>query len=180
MNNKEIELKFIISEEIKKNIIADLQKICDYHKTTRQIDTYYIPYYKNFEINGVTLECLRIRETEGDCILGYKKIHRESSPVYCDEYETKISNKEQAEKILLSIGFSVQMIIDKTRITYRTEDLEFDFDSVKDLKELLEIELLDNSKDINEIYNFVSKYGLTKKDVTYKGIQKMVMEANKK
>ena len=55
--------------------------------------------------------------------------------------------------------------------------LELDFDSVKNLGEMLEIELKDNSSDINEIYNFVKKYELSKKDVTYEGIQNL-MENN--
>ena len=53
-------------------------------------------------------------------------------------------------------------------------NLELDFDSVKNLGELLEIELKDNSSDINEIYNFVKKYELSKKDVTYEGIQNLM------
>ena len=69
------------------------------------------------------------------------------------------------------------MVIDKTRETYLVNNLELDFDSVKNLGELLEIELKDNSSDINEIYNFVKKYELSKKDVTYEGIQNL-MENN--
>ena len=78
---------------------------------------------------------------------------------------------------MFALGFNVEMVIDKTRETYLVNNLELDFDSVKNLGELLEIELKDNSSDINEIYNFVKKYELSKKDVTYEGIQNL-MENN--
>ncbi len=81
------------------------------------------------------------------------------------------------ENTLFALGFNVEMLIDKTRETYLVNNLELDFDSVKNLGELLEIELKDNSSDINEIYNFVKKYELSKKDVTYEGIQNL-MENN--
>ncbi len=78
------------------------------------------------------------------------------------------------ENTLFALGFNVKMLIDKTRETYLVNNLELDFDSVKNLGELLEIELKDNSSDINEIYNFVKKYELSKKDVTYEGIQNLM------
>lgn len=177
MKEKEIELKFIINSDIKNKIIADLEKVAEKTHEEHLIDTYYVPYYKSFEVDNQTMECVRIRQQDNKSVLGYKKIHRECNPVYCDEYETEVSNKEQAEKILFSIGFSTQMVIDKTRVSYKYNNFIFDFDSVKSLGELMEVELIDNSSDVSEIYSFVSKYGLTKKDVTYDGIQ-MLMKKN--
>ena len=63
-------------------------------------------------------------------------------------------------------------------LTDRFDYVIFDFDSVKNLGEILEIELTDNSKDVNDIFEFVKKYNLTKKDVTYEGIQ-MLMKKSK-
>ena len=177
MNNKEIELKFVINKDIKNKLLNDLQSTAVFVGSSRLIDTYYIPYFKEFEINGETMECVRIRESETLCVLTYKKIHREANPIYCDEYETVIDNKTQMENILLSLGFSVQMVIDKTRQSYSLDKFEFDFDSVENLGELLEIELKDNSENVNAIYEFVSKYGLSEKDVTYEGIQVMMKRA---
>lgn len=177
MKNKEIELKFIISHEIKNKIINDLKNIAIKTNSLRQIDTYYIPYFREFEINGETMECVRIREENNVSTLTYKKIHREANPVYCDEYETVVEDKQQMEKFLFALGFSVQMVIDKTRESYKLDDFEFDFDSVKNLGELMEIELKNDSSSVDEIYDYVSKYGLTKKDVTYEGIQILMKKA---
>lgn len=181
MKNKEVELKFIISPKIKETIINDLKNQTTSSSNSRQIDTYYIPYFREFEINGETMECVRIREQNGITTLAYKKIHREANPVYCDEYETNLESKEQMEKILFALGFEIQMVIDKTRESYRLGEFEFDFDSVKNMGELMEVELKNDSNDTKPIYEFVSKYGLTEKDVTYEGIQVLMKKAmNKK
>ena len=179
MNNKEVELKFIITKKIKNQIISDLEKKCPRVFEEHLIDTYYEPNFKNFEINGKTMECVRIREYQNKCVLGYKKIHRECSPVYCDEYETKVNDKTQMENILFALGFNVQMVIDKTSVSYKLGNFEFDFDSVIGLGELLEIELKNQNANLDDIYNFVSPYGLSKKDVTYDGIQVLMKRALK-
>ncbi len=72
------------------------------------------------------------------------------------------------------------MVIDKNRLTYRMGDLEFDFDTVKDLGELLEVELLNPEQDISLVFDFLRPFGLKKEDVTYKGIQTMIKEKSKK
>lgn len=177
MRNKEVELKFVITKEIKEKIIFDLEKVCTKTFEEHLIDTYYEPNFKSFEVNGETVECIRIRESEGTAVLGYKKIHREAYPVYCDEYESIVSDKDQTEKILFALGFSIQMVIDKTRVSYTLDNLQFDFDSVKNLGELLEIELKNDEATLDDIYKFVSKYGLSKKDVTYEGIQGLMKKS---
>lgn len=180
MSNKEVEFKFVITKEQKEKIVGFLNGSAEYLGKTRQIDTYYIPSFKAFEVNGETMECLRIREVDSDKILCYKKIHREATPVYCDEYEVEIKDKKSMEQILFSLGFEIQMVIDKTRVSYKLGKLEFDFDTVVGLGELLEIELKDENEDAEVVFEFLKPYGLTRKDVTYKGIQVMLKEATKK
>lgn len=176
MENKEIELKFKISEDIHKMIVKDLNTCAKKVSESRLIDTYYIPEFRDFEINGVTQECVRIREKENSNVLCYKKIHYEANPIYCDEYETNVNNKSQMENILFALGFKIQMVIDKTRVSYIMDKFEFDIDYVKDLGYLLEVELKDENA-YDQIYNFVSKYGLSKSDVTYEGIQILMKKA---
>ncbi|MBQ9792688.1 MAG: class IV adenylate cyclase [Clostridia bacterium] len=179
MKEKEIELKFIINTDIKNKIIDKLNNIGVKTHEEHLIDTYYVPNYKSFEVDNQTMECVRIREQNNISILGYKKIHRECNPVYCDEYETEVESKDQTEKILFALGFSTQMIIDKTRVSYKYNNFIFDFDSVKSLGELMEVELIDNSSDVSKIYEFVSEFGLSKQDVTYEGIQMLMKKAMK-
>ena len=180
MGNKEVEFKFQITQKQKEDIQKELNATAEYLGKTRQVDTYYIPDFKQFEINGQTMECLRIREVDDNKTLGYKKIHREVTPVYCDEYELKIDDKTAMEKILFSLGFEVQMVIDKTRETYRLGGLEFDFDTVCGLGELLEVELINQNEEPSVVFEFLKSFGLSKENVTYKGIQVMLKEATKK
>lgn len=183
MNNKEIEVKFKITSQIKEKILQDLKTNNAKHISTfNLIDTYYIPNFKSFEKDGKTIECVRLREQNNTSVLGYKKIHYEANPVYCDEYETIVSSKEETEKILFALGFTTQMIIDKTRDSYQLNNFRFDFDGVKNLGELLEVELTQNNADIDDIFKFLKKYNLTQKDVTYEGIQVLMKKAlqNKK
>lgn len=175
--SKEIELKFKISEDVYKQILTDLNTNAKKIGESKLIDTYYIPIFKEFEINGVTQECVRIRQTEKENILCYKKIHYEANPIYCDEFETKVSDKENMQNILFALGFSTQMVIDKTRYSFSLDKFEIDIDFVKDLGYLLEVELKDNNASLEQIYNFVEKYGLTKNDVTYEGIQILMKKA---
>ena len=179
MKNKEIELKFVINEGVKNKIIDEIKKSGEKIGESHLIDTYYIPNFKDFEIDGETIECVRIRETEQGAVLAYKKIHKEARPIYCDEFETIVSSKDQMENILFALGFSVQMVIDKTRESYIYKNFEFDFDSVKNLGELMEIELKEENGKIEEIYFFVSKFGLSQKDVTYEGIQNLMKKSLK-
>ena len=62
MKSKEIEVKFKITEEVYKAIVNDLNSSATKINESRLIDTYYIPNFKDFEINGITHECVRIRQ----------------------------------------------------------------------------------------------------------------------
>ena len=177
MKSKEIEVKFKITEEIYKAIVNDLNSSATKINESRLIDTYYILNFKDFEINDITHECVRIRQNKDKIVLCYKKIHYEASPIYCDEYETVIEDKENMEKILFALGFTVQMVIDKTRWSYKMKNFQFDIDYVKELGYLLEIELKDENANVEDIYKLVEKYGLTKNDSTYEGIQVMMKKA---
>ncbi|MBO7218862.1 MAG: class IV adenylate cyclase [Clostridia bacterium] len=179
MQDKEVELKFQINNNTKDAILEFLKTNGTALQSFRMIDTYYIPNFREFEINGETHECVRIREKNDKAILCYKKIHREANPIYCDEYELIVSSKADMEKILFALGFTIQMVIDKTRTSYSYQDFRFDFDDVVGLDPIMEIELTKaEDMDISKIYNFVEKYGLGKDDVTYEGIQVMMKKAN--
>ena len=180
MKNKEIELKFVIDKTNREKIIAMLEKNATKLCENRMIDTYYIPYFREFEINGETCECVRIREANGKAILAYKKIHREANPVYCDEFETEVSSVSNTEKILFALGFEIQMKIDKTRVSFELEDFEFDFDTVANVGEFMEVELKTDNATTKDIFEFVKPFGLSEKDVTYDGIQVLVKRAMNK
>ena len=177
--SKELEYKFFINDNQKLQIINYLKENgAEFISKIAQKDVYFIPKFRDFEINGETIECVRIRTTDRGSVLCYKKIHREANPIYCDEYETKIEDANELEKIFLAISFEVQMTIDKTREIYRLGDFEFDFDSVKNLGELFEIELKsDDELKFDEIFEVLNEFGIKKSDANYEGIQTLMKKS---
>ena len=118
MKDKEIELKFRITSEQRQAILNYLSTNATYKGSERMIDTYYIPNFKDFEINGKTIECVRIREVDNSAVICYKHIHYEADPIYCDEFETKIDSGRicAAELIkmntFIKIGSSERICLD--------------------------------------------------------------------
>lgn len=177
---KSVEVKFRINEKIKQEIKAFLSRVAVRTISTHQIDTYYVPSFRDFEVNGETIECIRIREELDKIKLSYKKIHFDADPIYCDEYETEITSKDNMEKILFALNFSTQMVIDKFRESYFHTELEFSFDTVKDVGEFMEVKARGENANLDKIFSFVETYGLSKADVTYEGLQKIVKESKNK
>ena len=175
--SKELEYKFLISETQKSKILEFLKINAKYLGEFLQKDTYFVSKFRDYEIDGETMECLRIRTTKTGSVLCYKKIHREANPIYCDEYETKIEDAENLAKILLATEFIEQMVIEKTRQSFLFGDCEFDFDSVKNLGEFVEIEFKgkDESK-FDEIFLTLSQFGIFKENANYDGIQKLMKQ----
>ena len=180
MSNKEIERRFIISAEQRENLLNFVKREATFVSENRQYDVYYEPDFKAWEKDGKTIEALRIRTVDGNSTMNYKYIHREVTPLYCDEYESKIADAGQVEQILYAIGFKRLIEIDKTRQTYTFGEFEFDFESVVGLGDFLEIELKGENGDVNKIFELVKPFGLSEKDVTFDGIIKLMQNANKK
>ena len=180
MSNKEIERRFKITLNQKQEIIEALTKMgAEFIGENHQKDVYYEPNFKDYEINGETMEALRIRHENGNAVMCYKKIHRECDPIYCDEYESIVQDACQVEKMLFAFGFKVQILIDKKRKSFSYENFEFDFDSVEGLGEFLEVELKGDEADVGKIYDFVKPFGLSQNDATFDGIIKLMKNAGK-
>ena len=180
MKNKEIERRFKITQEQKQELLSFVKSNAKYLGEVRQFDIYYEPSFKEWEVDGKTIEALRIRTIGEKSTINYKYIHREASPIYHDEYESEVSDAKQIENILFALGFHRLIEIDKTRQTYMLGDCEFDFESVARLGDFLEIELKGENCDVKRIFDMVEPFGLAEKDVTFDGIIKLMQNANKK
>ncbi len=55
MKDKEIEVKFIISQKVRDRIESDLVKVAEKLGESRLVDVYFESPYLNFEINGEQL-----------------------------------------------------------------------------------------------------------------------------
>ena len=69
-----------------------------------------------------------------------KEIRKKEKVVAKDEHETPISNIESFAKVLEKYGMEKTREKKKHRISYKLENMEFDFDVYEDIPEFLEIE----------------------------------------
>ena len=67
-------------------------------------------------------------------------------------------------------------MLQQVRKTFVFAGFEIALDEVNEKLELLEVELKDENSSTEDILNFVKKFGLTKEDVTYRGIQLLVKD----
>lgn len=111
-------------------------------------------------------ETLRVR-TEGEkIILTHKKRIASENVKVREETEIEVSSLSESKKILESLGFNCFDNIKKRRITYKIENVKFEFDIHKGdlsfIPEFLEIE----GPSAEVIYNYAEKLGFKKSDCT--------------
>lgn len=105
------------------------------------------------------------------------------------EFNTEIQNSWNLENLLLSCWYEHVCIIEKTRNTYKYENFEINIDSIKNLWDFIEIEIIipdwSNQEDINNaknsiievlLLNWVSKDEIIEKWYVQLVIQKNVSE----
>ena len=94
---------------------------------------------EDFEVNtiyggGILDEkraILRIRKTENKSFLTYKqRIKNDFDVKEQIEHETEISNAEETEKLVESLGFAARLIYEKRRKTFKFRDVEIVLDEL--------------------------------------------------
>lgn len=83
----------------------------------RQVDAYYNAPHRDFLDTPVVSEWLRIRQSEDGSSFNYKKWLPDGAEIktHCDEYETTVGDPEAVRRILLALGFTNMVTVDKTR-----------------------------------------------------------------
>lgn len=153
----EIELKLKVDLKEYQRVLEIIEKQAIYLDTECHEATYYKPTYRDF-----SKEWLRIRNENGRYVLNYKK---KSSQSCCDEYETLIDNKDNLDKILISLGMKKIGIIKKTRKKYLFDNkFEIAFDDVDNIGLFIEIETkrIDSNpeEEYNQLINLLNKLNL--------------------
>ena len=135
----EIELKFPLmnhNEVFKKLLESISQPVVNNQK-----DTYYNHPSRDFLSAKPVIEWLRIRETPRGCSINYKNWHDpKGEGIYCDEYETKISDSKVVEDILISLGFTKIVVVNKSRSSWLIDGVELSIDNVQGLGFFIEVE----------------------------------------
>lgn len=147
-NNIETELKFKIDKEEFNRLLNKVKNSSELIEEINQKDFYY-------EIPNSTSKWLRIREHGNKFIFSYKELGNKNS---YNKYEVTVDNKDNLEKIINSLGFSLLTIVNKKRITYLYNNkYEISFDSVENLGLFIEIEINKYDAPISEEYDNLIK-----------------------
>lgn len=142
-----------------------------------QFDTYFSSPYRDF---SKTDEALRIRVLNGEAVLTYKgkKLDRVSKTRA--EFETPV-DETSTTKILHALGFSEAGEVRKKREVFEAGDITVCLDSVEDLGEFLEVEIM--AEDGNQLealrehlFDFLKQFGIEKEDSIQTSYLEMVLE----
>ena len=185
MAKDDIEIEIKISTD--KKTFGKVKKYLKAHAkfvfSSKEVDKYYNAPHRDFLELKHPEEYLRIRIKGGSGAVTYKKVYFNDDgwKTHADEYESKINDTNQLEKIFSVLNFDNFLTIDKQRESYEFEDkFEIDLDTVKGLGCFVEIEA---TKDFggrdatyNEIANFAKKLGLNPKNQDNDGYVLMMMK----
>ena len=183
MDGKEIEIKIKLEFSEYERLLDFFQKTAIYEAEKHQIDMYYSPIDEDYYDAGD--RCLRIRIENSQSILSYKRIHNEKSEAqYIEEYETAVSDFETMDKILKSIKFNCDMVVDKYRREFVTSDkYNIALDKIDKLGFFIEIEntnVRDGVEKRNkDLLDLIKKLELDLNARNYEGYSNMLYRINR-
>jgi adenylate cyclase class 2 len=172
-NSVEVEIKIPVTKELFEKIKKSLERKAELVSVSRDVDKYFNAPHRNFLDKTPTEEFLRVRIKKDTFLFTYKHGYwnNKLEHTHSDEFETKVENSEQLEKILNVLNFENILQIDKKREVYRAKGgFEVSLDKVKGLGYFIEIESEKSFGSINKtmeaIYTFARSIGLdpTKRD----------------
>ena len=115
-----------------------------------------------------TLQFLRLRITDKDHFICYKKRHidLENRTASVDECQTKVEDGHKLLELLNCLGYTNQTLVQKKQQFYMIDDtFELVIDDIKNLGEFIEIELKKEVTDVKTgiqmIYDLLKKIGIT-------------------
>lgn len=171
----EIEVKVKIEdiEEVKKKL---MEMGVVFSEPKQQIDDYYKQKGKETETQRQGSYIIRIRSENGKFFLTMKILTGKQG--VWEEFETKISDKEQMEKMLDKMGYVVVISKVKERTQGKFNDFEINLDKIEGLGNFVEFELItDDSKKAKErILSLIEKLGLPKENIIHKGYVRLLFE----
>ena len=161
-----------------KNLVSVKNKLLELGaklgKSKKQIDIFYKPKNEVRATLKPSSYILRVRESGDDKFLTFKAL----TPIkgVWEEYEVRIDNTKEIQKILERIGLVKVFSIEKIRIPGHLGKFEFNLDKVKELGSFIEIGLIakDGEKAQNKIKELYSKLGISEKQLERRGYGELV------
>lgn len=127
-----------------------------------QIDYYFSPPHKSLVGKGLYF---RVRH---DALSGKSRLeyHKSLGKFTGEEYEIDISDHNMMLHILRLLEFKPEVVIDKTRDTYKLDTINIELDIVKELGNFIEIEILNHDRKEAEktIFEMAKTLGIPEDD----------------
>jgi len=148
MKDIEIEVQLRVSNTDK--LPAFLEGEAEFTGEAYQKDEYLVPPHRDFVAVKPVEEWLRIRESDRENLVNYKKWHYDETgrSTYCDEYETPVEDIDQMRKIFAAIDIKPLITVEKKRKTYRYKDYEVALDEITGLGSFVEVEYKGEDGDV--------------------------------
>ena len=181
---KEIEI-LVEVYSTKDEIIKALAKF-EFLGINKTIDTYfYDPLRDNLKPNENLQidECFRVRTKNDINTITYKvdNFDQKGKWLYSDEYETKFEDMCMFNEIIKKLGLKELITIHNDKRTYKYNNYEIVFETVKDLGYFIEVEHctsddVDVVKIKNEIQLFIDSLGLNVSEELNMGKPEMMLK----
>lgn len=186
-NKKEIEIKLRIDDTFFfSQLVSEIESSCTKIENVKQHDVYYSPVGENYMDERYPYKWLRVRYlNDGSAEVCFKHFFPEGAEhhVYCNEYQSKISEPEAIVNIFSELGLQVIADVEKNRTTYKYDRYLISFDSVKNLGDFVEIELdsvmFDEARERELLCNVIKELGLSMYPIDLRGYPYLIYYASR-
>ena len=125
----------------------------------RQVDTYLNPPDRDFTAPEVITEWLRIRTSPHGSSLNFKRWHNPGrADAYADEHESPVGDVDAIERTFAALGFTELVTVDKTRTTYRLDDVEVAVDTLSGAGAYVEFEFKGDAASTDDAHAHLEKF----------------------
>ncbi len=176
-NKKEIEIKLRIDDiTFFTQLISKIESSCTRVENVYQHDVYYSPLNGHYMKERYPYKWLRVRYlNDGSAEVCFKHFFPEGEEhhLYCNEYQSKISEPEAIVNIFSELGLQVVADVEKMRTTYRYDRYLISFDKVKNLGNFVEVEVenvrFDESRERELLDNVLEELSLSTYPIDLRG-----------
>lgn len=142
---QEVEMKFrLVNVEHVLEILGHFGAVRS-TKDEYQCDRYFVPPHRDFFEEDIVSEWLRLRKTDTEEVLNYKRWLPLGAKVqtHCEEYETVVSDGYAMQQIMKYLDFKEIIQVEKVRNCWKYQNILISIDEVTDLGTFIEMEYAD-------------------------------------
>ncbi|MEM1824255.1 MAG: class IV adenylate cyclase [Candidatus Nezhaarchaeales archaeon] len=172
----EVEVKVVLSEKEKQEVLKRLREACSSEKVYEEEDIFFISTHD--PLLGVD-KTLKLRKSDGEIKLVFKQRRPNRELKESLEFEVRVREEDvnNLVQLLRCLGFKESLVIKKKRRSFYLSECTINIDDVEGLGSFLEIEVLANEVEegnvLNKILETLSALGLSEKKLIHRGYAEM-------